>query len=390
MVVGGSVAPGYERVAEVFRANFERRDEAGAGFCAYVDGRRVVDLWGGQARPGRAWGPDTMAVVFSATKGATALTVQALVERGEIGLDVPIARCWPEFGSGGKEGITVRHVLTHTSGVIDFPGYRAVIDDTGWWRDPDRIAADFAAAEPAWEPGGAHGYHGVSFGLLLGEVVRRTTGVTLGTAFRDLVGEPLGIDVWIGLPDGHHDRVALLRDAPPPSDPVTAAYLSVFTLDTLTARAHFCDGRGISAVAEPFNDSEMWGVEFPSGGGIASARGLAAMYAALARGGRLDGVEVVSPDSIARHTAEQVRGSDLVLLFETRFGLGYQRPTPFFSIGRGDAPFGHGGLGGSLGMADPELGIGAAYVMNQLTFPASTERTRAQLLVEALYGAVAP
>ncbi len=386
-MIGGQTAAGFEAVADAFGANFGEHGDVGAGFCAYVDGERVVDLWGGEARPGVPWGPDTMAVVFSSTKGATALTIQALADGGALDLDLAISELWKEFGTRGKEYVTIRHVLTHTSGVIDFPGYRAVIGDLGWWLDPDRIAADFERSEPAWEPGSDHGYHGVSFGLLLGEVVRRATGDSLGTAFRRLVGDPLAIDVWIGLPPGHDERVALLHDTPPVSDPVTAAYLSLFTQDTLTARAHFCDERGITSMAESFNDAGFWRAEFPSGGGIASARGLATMYAALAGGGTHDGVRIVGEASIERHRAEQVRGPDRVLLLETAYGLGYQRPTPFVSLAPSDTAFGHGGLGGSVGFADPERGIAAAYVMNQMRFPSRSEPTRAQRLMAALYEA---
>jgi CubicO group peptidase (beta-lactamase class C family) len=227
----------------------------------------------------------------------------------------------------------------------------------------------------------------VSFGLLLGEIVRRATGTTLGRAFRELVGDPLDLDVWIGLPETHASRVALLRDAPPVSDPVTAAYLSLFTQDTLTARAHFSDERGIGSLAETFNDPAFWEVEFPSGGAIASARGLAGMYRALAAGGTRNGTRIVSEASVGEWSAEAVRGPDLVLILETAFGLGYQLPTPFIALAPSAEAFGHGGLGGSLGFADPQRDLAAAYVMNQLRFPSTTEATRAQALTQALYRA---
>jgi len=383
----GRAAPGFEVVARAFEENFDEFGERGAAFCAYSGGEKVVDLWGGEAEPGVPWEADTMAVVFSSTKGVTALTIQALAAAGAIDVDDRVSAIWPEFGADGKGGVTIREVLTHQSGAIDFPGYREVIGDPAWWLDPDRIAADFATSRPAWEPGTAHGYHGVSFGFILGEVVRRSTGATLGSAFRRLIGDPLGIDVYIGLPAGLDSRVARLADAPPVTDPVTAAYLSLFTQDTLTARAHLCDEKGIAAMAEPFNDPKLRRAEFPSGGGIASARGLAAMYAALACGGQLDGTRVVDSRSIDVHRAEQVRGDDLVLIFETRYGLGYQKPTPFVSLAPSDTAFGHRGLGGSVGMADPESGLAAAYVMNQMLFPASSAPTRSQRLIRALYEA---
>ena len=381
----GSVAPGFDAVAEAFATNFTERGEVGAAFAAWVDGRLVADLWGGEARPGVPWESGTMVPVFSTTKGPTTLAVQVLAERGAIGVDRPVAAYWPEFAAHGKGSITLRQVLTHTSGVIDFPGYEAVVEDAAWWHDLDAVAAAFAAASPAWEPGTAHGYHGVSFGLLLGEVVRRATGATLGAVFRDLVARPLGLDFHIGLPTGLEPRIAHLVDAPPATHPAVAAYLAQFHPGTLTGRAHFATHRGIAEVATLFNREEMWSAEFPSGGGIGSARALATMYDALAQGGSRDGVRLVSEESVARHAAEARRGPDLVLLFETRYGLGYQLPTPFADFGDIPTAFGHGGLGGSVGFADPARRVGVGYVANQLRFTAPGEVTRAGALVEALY-----
>ena len=385
-VARGSVVPGYEPVAEAFAANFAGRGEVGAAFTAFVEGRPVADLWGGEARPGTPWDAGTMAVVFSTTKGPTTLTVQALAERGALDLERPVAHYWPEFAAAGKAGITLRQVLTHTSGVIDFPGYETVVGDTSWWLDLDAIAAAFEATSPAWEPGAAHGYHGVSFGLLLGEVVRRATGATLGTAFADLVARPLGIDFHIGLPAALHQRVAHLVDAPPATHPAVAAYLAQFLPGSLTGRAHFVTHHGITHMADLFNREEMWAAEFPSGGGIGSARALAAMYDALANGGARDGVRLVSEESVARHAAEARCGPDLVLLFETRYGLGYQLPTPFADFGSIPNAFGHGGLGGSVGFADPAHRVAVGYVANQMAFSAPGEVTRAGALVDALYG----
>jgi CubicO group peptidase (beta-lactamase class C family) len=386
VAIRGSVAPGFSAVAAAFAANFADRGEAGAAFSAFVEGLPVVDLWAGEARPGVPWEAGTMAVVFSTTKGPTTLTIQALAEQGALDMARPVADYWPEFAAAGKGGITLRHILTHTSGVIDFPGYEAVVGDTSWWHDLDAVAAAFAAAAPAWEPGTAHGYHGVSFGLLLGELVQRATGATLGSAFARLVAGPLGIDFHIGLPPSLNERVALLVDAPAARDPVVAAYLAQFRPGTLTGRAHFATHRGITQVATLFNREGMWSAEFPSGGGIGSARALATMYDALAHGGTRHGVRLVSEESIARHAAETRRGPDLVLLFETRYGLGYQLPTPFADFGPSPAAFGHGGLGGSVGFADPAHRVAVGYVANQMRYTAPGEVTRAGALVGALYG----
>ncbi|MFQ5948015.1 MAG: serine hydrolase domain-containing protein, partial [Acidimicrobiia bacterium] len=300
-------------------------------------------------------------------------------------IEAPVASYWPEFAVNGKERITIRHVLTHTSGVVSFPDYRRDLSDPDWWLDPKRIAASFAPAAAEWEPGAQHGYHGLSFGWLLGEVVRRAAGATLGTVFRQEVAEPLGIDFWIGLPEEHHARVAHLIDAPPVEDPTVAAYLSVFIPDTISGRAHFVGERGFMEVAADFNDPAAWRAEIPGGGGIGAARGIARMYAALAAGGELDGVRIVSKESTATHTAQAVSGFDGVLLFDTRFALGYMLPTPFTAMGPNDEAFGHGGLGGSLGFADPVRNVAIGYAMNQIQFPNLTTTTRAQALVNALY-----
>ena len=383
--IHGTIAPGFEPVRAAFAANFAERGEVGAAFCAYAGGRPLADLWAGEAGPGVPWEEGTMAVVFSTTKGPTTLTVQALAERGALDIEAPLAAYWPEFAAEGKGEITLRQVLTHTSGVIDFPGYQAVVGDPAWWLDLDAIAGSFATATPAWEPGTDHGYHGVSFGLLLGEVVRRATGATLGTAFAELVARPLGLDFHIGLPDEARDRVALLVDSPPVTDPVMEAYLSLFNPTTLTGRAHFSGERGFAEVGRQFNRPEMWSAEFPSGGGIGTARSLAAMYDALANGGGRQGRQIVSERSVALHATETRSGPDLVLLFDTRYGLGYQLPTPFADLGPSPSAFGHAGLGGSVGFADPGRGVAMGYVANQLRFPAPGEVTRAGALAAALY-----
>ena len=380
-MIDGETAPGFEPVRRVFESNFEAEGEVGAGFCAYVGGQRVVDLWGGEARPGLPWGPDTPVVVFSTTKGATAAVIALLVESGEIDPSLPVADYWAQFAAGGKADIRVDQILTHTSGVVTFPGYVDVILDPGWWGDLDRIADSFAPVEPEWEPGARHGYHGASFGLLLNEVVRRATGRTIGTVLAEEFTDRLGLDFWIGTPPGAHDRVAHLIDASPATDPALEAYLSLFTPEHLQGRAHLIGPDGITAVAGPFNTEAAWQAEFPSGGGVASARGIAGLYDALSRGG----AGLLKRATIDLMTRERVRGPDHVLLIETAFGLGFMRPTPYISMGPSAAAFGHGGLGGSGGFADPASGVAAGYAMNQLKLPGPGVTTRMTLLVDALY-----
>lgn len=384
----GRVEAGFERVRNVFTANFAERGDVGAAVAVYVAGRPVVDLWGGEARPGRPWVEDTMVGVFSTTKGPTALTVQVLADRGLLDVDRPVAAYWPEFGAAGKEHITVRQVLSHQAGIITFPDYHEVLELDDHWGVAEEIAARIAAAAPLWEPGTRHGYHALTFGWILGEVVRRVTGATLGTVFRTEVAEPLDVDFWIGLPAAEHDRAADLIDSPPITDPTVAVYVSMFNEDTWTGQAHFVGPDGIRQVADAFNSPEYRSAEIPAGGGIGTARGLARMYGALAAGGTLDGVDLVSPASIKAFAEEQVHGLDAVLVFETRYGLGYARPTETLPMGPNDAAFGHGGLGGSLAFADPEAGVGFAYTPNQLQFPRLDTTTRSQALIEAVYASL--
>ncbi len=296
-----------------------------------------------------------------------------------------MARYWPEFAAAGKERVTLRHVLTHTSGVVTFPDYQAVLDLEDHWAAAELIAERIAEAPPLWEPGTRHGYHALTLGWILGEVVQRVTGRTLGTVFREEVAEPLGLDFWIGLPAEHHGRVADLIDAPAPTDLQVALYLALFNSHTWTGQAHFVGEHGIGQVAHSFNSAAYRSAEIPAGGGIGTARSLARLYALLAAGGGLDGVDLVSERSIKDFATEQVRGPDAVLIVETRYGLGYSLPTDMFPYGPNDEAFGHGGLGGSLAFADPAAEVGFAYVPNQLQFPALDEVTRARALIDAAY-----
>lgn len=385
MSLAGFLDPGLEPVRDVLESSLASGADVGAAVAVYHGGRVVLDLWGGEARSGSAWARDTMGSVFSTTKGAVALIVEILADRGVLDVDAPVAAYWPAFAESGKRDITVADVMSHRSGVIGFDGYRGLgIDLT----DGDIITERLAAAAPRWEPGTRHGYHALSFGWILGEVVRRLTGASPGTMFRRLVAEPLGLDFWIGLPGSEHHRVADVIDAPPPDDGILASYLALFNPDTWTGQAHFVGSGGLLAVADAFNSPEYRSAEIPAAGGIGTARSLARMYAALAGGGSLDGIDLVSPASLEHFTAERSAGPDDVLIVETRFGLGYARGTALNWYGPNDASFGHGGLGGSVAFADPVAGISFAYVPNQLRFHGPGEPSRSRLLVEALYGSL--
>ncbi|RDI74372.1 Beta-lactamase class C/penicillin binding protein [Gaiella occulta] len=390
--IDGTVAAGFEPVRETFAANFAERGEVGAAFAAYVDGQKVVDLWGGDARPGAPWSENTLCLVWSTTKGATALAAQILAERGQLDVDAPVARYWPEFAVNGKESVTVRDVLTHAAGLPYWEGYRELVtldSSEGWGRSED-IARALAAAAPVVEPGAVHGYHAVTYGWLLGELVRRITGASLGEFFRVEVAEPLGLSFWIGLPPEEHGRVADLLSAPPVDDPELAAMMeAAMGPDALTGRALLVGpGGGVDHAAETANAVEFRAAEVPAANGVTDARSLARMYAMLAMGGELDGVRIVSPQSIAAHTIERYRGDDVVLASEKRYALGYMRPYPPAEVfGPNDEAFGHPGMGGSLGFADPVARVGFGYVMNQM-MPGIQVDPRARALADALYASL--
>jgi CubicO group peptidase (beta-lactamase class C family) len=378
--VQGFAEPGFEAVHEAFARNFALHGEVGAAVCVYRHGRPVVDLWGGLADrdADRPWTRDTTGVVFSTTKGVTAALVNLLLERGVLELEAPIARHWPEFAAAGKSAITLRQALTHRAGLAAVDGELTLEEVLAW----HPVCAAIAAQKPNWPPGSAHGYHVRSYGWILGEVVRRATGKTLGRVFRDEMGEPLGLDFWIGLPAEQESRVARLYPAPEPGDPQALALRERFLgPDTLL-------GRALSGPSNLFSYGEMWNrpalhaAEMPSSNGIGSARALARLYAALI--GEVDGVRLLRPETLARAVQVEVDGPDRVIQIPTRFGLGFMLP-PVLSPGCPASCFGHAGAGGSLAFADPAAGIAMGYVMNQMQL-GLTGDARAAGLAAAVYG----
>ncbi len=380
--VGGHTEAGFEGVKAAFARNFEEHGEVGAGFCLHVDGRKVVDIWGGVADrdTGRAYGEDTLQSVFSTTKGATAICANRLAEAGRLDVDAPVVEYWPEFGQAGKEHIPVRWLLCHKAGlpVTD----RAVTLDEALRWDPAIEA--LAAQAPVWEPGSAHGYHAVTFGYLVGEVVRRISGKSLGTFFADEVAKPLGLEFWIGLPDEEQHRVAPLIPSPAPTDPEARKLMEQFIgPNTLT-------GRALNAPGGAFSDVNAWNLpkvraaEVPAANGVTNARSLSRMYAALI--GEIDGVRLLTDAQLKAATERQTEGTDKVLFFETAFGLGFMLNSTFSPYG-GPQGFGHAGAGGSLGFADPESGIAFGYVMNRMMQNLSGDQ-RTIGLINACYEAI--
>ncbi|MEU2423075.1 serine hydrolase domain-containing protein [Streptomyces sp. NPDC007851] len=388
-VIHGEVAVGFEGVREAFAANFEQRGDVGAAVCVYRGGRPVVDLWGGVADPdtGRPWERDTLQLVYSATKGATATAAHLLAQRGELDLDAPVAAYWPEFAANGKSGVPVRWLLSHRAGLVALDRPVPLADALGW----DAMVAALAAQRPQWEPGTAHGYHGRTYGWLVGEVIRRVSGRTPGRFFAEEVAGPLGLDFFVGLPAAERARVSRMVYPKPEFD------LSTVPLDAVPAEAReyvaaLQDPGSLSnrafALTEPaeidFNSAEVQAAEIPASNGIGTARGLARMYAALI--GEVDGVRLFSPETLAAATAEQAAGVDKVIMFPVRFASGYMLPVETNPL-TGPRAFGHPGRGGSLGFADPEHGVAFGYVMNSIV--EGGEDTRASSLVEAVRAALA-
>jgi CubicO group peptidase (beta-lactamase class C family) len=395
VTIEGTCAEGFEAVRDAFAANFVDPGELGAAVAVVAGGRVVVDLWGGlaDAHTGRAWGERTPVLVYSATKGPTSACALLLWERGLLDLDAPVAEVWPEFAAAGKGAVTTRHLLTHQGGLPVFDEPIAFTD----CHDSDLVAARLAAQRPRWEPGTAHGYHPLTFGWLVGEVVRRVSGRSVGAMLADEVAGPLGLDLWVGLPPEREATVARLApgrfdlSGMSPGDPGLIFAAAIMDIDSLTFKA-FANPPAQFDV-ESFNAPDLHQAEWPAANGIATARALAGLYGELA----LD--RVLSAATLDEASRPQVSGPDRVLAVDTAFGLGFSlHPVMTGPGGRSDghAPgggpvtahgagsFGHEGAGGSVAFADRARGLGFAYVMNQLTASLGADR-RSRRLVEALY-----
>jgi len=385
--VHGECQPRFDRVRDVFERAFAEGREVGAAVAVTVDGESVVDLWGGAADSERTrpWQRDTLVNVYSTTKGMTALCAHRLVEEGRLRLDEPVATYWPEFAAAGKDRLPVRWLLSHRSGLA---AVRPLLPDDALY-DWEAMTTALAAEAPWWYPGDGHGYHAVTFGWLVGEVVRRITGESLGTYFRRTFAEPLGLEFHIGLPDREHHRVAEMSAMPMP-DPdaggIALANLIVSDPEGLSARAFI----NLPSIAAGPNGAAWRRAEIPGANGHGTARALARVYGALANGGSIDGVHVLAPESIARCHADQAHGPDRVLGVSTRFGLGFMLSQPGERGGTfGPSPraFGHPGAGGSVGFADPDRHVGMGYVMNRMG-PEILLDPRASGLIDAVYASL--
>ncbi|MFG2723346.1 serine hydrolase domain-containing protein [Streptomyces sp. NPDC048416] len=383
--VQGTVTQGYEPVRDAFARNFEH-GERGAAVAAYHHGRKVVDLWAGTKDvDGTApWALDTAQVVRSATKGVAAAAPLLLHQRGRLDLDAPVSTYWPEFKSAGKDRTLVRHLLSHRAGVpaLDRPltPAEAVDGESG--------PAAVAAQAPFWEPGTAHGYHAQTYSWLLGELVRRVTGRTIGRWVAEEIAGPLGLDFWLGVPDTEAHRVGRVGPVEPPMDGAgTLRLRPKRNVAEAYADPHSLTRRAFGAI-DPLpdeNDPAYRAAELPASAGISTARALARFYAATI--GEVDGApRLFAPATLTLARTEESAGPDRVLVVNTRFGLGYMLHGPASPL-LAPGSFGHPGRGGSLGFADPESGTAFGYVTNGLQRGVTAD-PRAQALVRALRSSV--
>jgi CubicO group peptidase (beta-lactamase class C family) len=353
----GWVDDGFGAVADTFAENFDLFPELGAAVTVYVAGRKVVELWDGEAAPGRQWDRETVVPVFSCAKGLVSLDVHLLAQEGRLDLDAPIGDYWPSFVAAGKEKITSRMVLGHRAGI-------PVLDKTLSFEEVAAWTPVIAAIEeqkPLWEPGTSYEYHGHVFGFVLGEVVRRITGLRPGAYFRSVVGDPLGLRAWIGLPADELGSLARLTEAegrPPMPGP-----------EHLLTRIVTMNGALVFPgldVPHGWNDPALLGMELPGAGAVASATGLAGLYAAAVTG--IEGRERLLTADTVTDAVREVSSGQGFLGFDAgaRWGSGYLLDSATFRPMLGARSFGNDGAGGQFAFGDDEYGVGFAYVANRM------------------------
>ncbi|HVA41294.1 MAG TPA: serine hydrolase domain-containing protein [Candidatus Binataceae bacterium] len=383
VAIEGTCDARFARVREAFAENFASRRETGASVAIALDGRLVADLWGGWADKARTrpWTRDTIVNVYSTTKGLTAICAHRLAGEGRLELDAPIAKYWPEFAANGKNRITVRHLLNHRAGLPAIRKPLAPEDLYDWRTMTDALAAE----EPWWEPGTRHGYHALTFGYLVGEVIRRITGQSVGSYFKDQIVAPLKIDAHIGLDAREDRRVAEMIGAPPPAPGEFNLFAEMARNPKSVTVKTFMNPMVLSMAMV---NSRGWrGAEIPAANGHTNGRALARLYGALARGGETDGVRVMAAREIGACQVEESHGPDEVLMISTRFSSGFMLSQPGEEMGPNAGAFGHPGAGGSLGFADPEAKIGFGYAMNRMGGGILLD-PRAKALITAAYASL--
>lgn len=360
-MIEGDVAVGFERVADAFRDNFQARDELGAAFAVEREGQKLVDLWGGVADPssGRRWQQDTLQLIFSGTKGLVAICLLMLVDRGKLTLDDPVCRHWPQFAARGKEAITIADVLCHHARL---PGVRQALREEDL-TDDLMIAKLLAAQAPETDPRAQYAYHGLTYGWLCGEIVRRVDGRSVGRFFAEEVAQPLGLELWIGLPEQLEQRVSTLVYAADWQPEATYTKQDIASDPLLAALENppvLTEGR------MPWNTRAFHAAEIPAVNAIGTARSLARLYDCIACEGELDGVRLMAPETVQLGRQERSRFTDQFMDEPFAFAAGFELQTPRMELGPASSAFGHGGAGGSIHAAWPDHRLGLSYAMNEM------------------------
>ncbi|MEJ0061374.1 MAG: serine hydrolase domain-containing protein [Terricaulis sp.] len=365
--VEGFVAPGFERVRDAFAANFDEGAELGAGFAALRDGETLVEIWGGDAdRAGKAWARDTLVPVYSATKGVSSIVMALLADLGQFTYDDEVSALWPAFGAHGKDKLTIAEALSHQAGV---PGFVEPIDPM-LWLDPPACAEAIAALEPLWPPGSASGYHPHTWGYIVAEIARRSSGRTLGSVLREDICAPRGIDFHIGLPDDLLPRCA---------DIMKPRRVAEFGEMNIAKKAAF-----LQPWSQPNRGGDIWRrIELPNANGHATALALAQLYGVFANEGVIQGTRVLSQEAYRQLIERRFFGDDVVLPFKIDWRTGVMGNSNFF-YGPNAEAIGHSGSGGSCGFGDPVTRVSGGYVMNKQS-PYLMGDPRAVRLIEALY-----
>ena len=399
--IGGRCTARFQPVLDAFVENFTDRNEIGASVCVTCEGETVVDLWGGNAdQQGEAqWNENTVSLIFSATKGVVALVANVLIDRGLLDPFQPVAEIWPEFATNGKEGATVRMMLDHSVGI---PALRTPVKPGGLY-DWLYMCELIAAHEAFWEPGTRVGYHALTFGFNVGELIRRVTSKSVGENVQEILAEPLDLDVWIGLPEGVEPRVAKMIPSPVGESFGEIYQQSATNEQSISYLALHNDGGWLNGLRVdpqtgylPADSREAHAAEIPGAGGIANASGLAGAYRPFAIGGTIDGKYFVSPETIAgMEEISAATNRDATNLRRTGWSLGFSKPRdnrrrrsdPPCGLIIGRRAFGHTGAGGSCGFADPECGMSFGYTMNRMD-ETGDFNARGQALVDAAYRAL--
>ena len=377
MEIKGHCDSRFSRVREEFEKNFEQRGDIGASFAATIEGEYVVDLWGGHRDADRTspWAEDSIANVYSTSKTMTFISALILADRGELDFTAPVAQYWPEFAANGKENIPVTNLMSHSAGL---PGFSRVFQADELY-DWDTVVADLAAQAPWWEPGTQSGYHAMTQGFLIGEVVRRITGKSMGTWFRENVAEPVGADFHIGVKPEDLDRIAdLVPDSNPSGSPM-------FEMDpeSMIGRVFGSTNLGNDAV-----NSEGWRrAEIPAANGHGNARSVVRAQTALANDGTAFGVELLSPAGCAKAREVQLESTDLVLMFPIKFAMGYAYGNDMLPVAPNKNAIWWAGAGGSTVVIDEDNRLCFSYVMNQMK-AAMVGDERSASLSRALYEAL--